>query len=110
MRNRETLDDAKREELCDAIRVLDPERLKNLVALVLAAASFAAVWLGEGMRLAVLRRIVTRLSRRFFGVHAFHYYALADAIRTILARSGCWPPSTEDLAPSQPPLRQRTLF
>ena len=76
----------------------------------LASAYFAAVWLGEGLRLTVLRRIVTKLSKRFFGVPAFHYYALADGIRTILGRVGRWVPAADDLAPPQPRLRQLSLF
>ena len=34
--------------------MLDYERLRNLAALVMAAACFAAVWLGESLKLAVL--------------------------------------------------------
>ena len=78
--------------------------------LVVVAAYFAAEWLGEGMRLAVLRRMVAKLAKRFFGVPAFHYYALADGIRNILARAGRWRPSQDDLAPPQPQPRQLLLF
>jgi len=106
----ETLRFIKQSYRLEEIRVLKYERLQNLVALVAAAAYFAAVWLGEGLRLAVLRRIVTQLSKRFFGVPAFHYYALADGIRTILTRAGRWRPSTSDLAPPQPHPRQLFLF
>lgn len=106
----ETIRFIKQSYHLEDIRVLDYDRLKNLVALTLAAAYFAAVWLGEGLRLTVLRRIVTTLSKRFFGVPAFHYYALADGIRTILARLGRWTPATDDLAPPQPHLRQLSLF
>ena len=106
----ETLRFVKQSYRLEEIRVLKYERLQNLVALVAAAAYFAAVWLGEGLRLAVLRRIVTKLSKRFFGVPAFHYYALADGIRTILTRAGRWRPSTSNLAPPQPQPRQLFLF
>ena len=106
----ETIRFIKQSYHLEDIRVLDYDRLKNLVALVLAAAYFAAVWLGEGLRLTVLRRIVTKLSKRFFGVPAFHYYALADGIRTILGRVGRWVPAADDLAPPQPRLRQLSLF
>ena len=88
------------------IRVLDYDRLKNLVALTLAAAYFAAVWLGEKLRLAVLCRRVTKLAKRFFGVPEFHYYALADGIRTLLSRLGRWTPPPNNLAtPSPVPLQ-----
>jgi len=106
----ETLRFVKQSYRLEEIRVLKYERLQNLVALVAAAAYFAAVWLGEGLRLAVLRRIVTKISKRFFGVPAFHYYALADGIRTILTRAGRWRPSTSNLAPPQPQPRQLFLF
>ena len=106
----ETIRFIKQSYHLEDIRVLDYDRLKNLVALVAAAAYFAAVWLGEGLRLTVLRRIVTTLSKRFFGVPAFHCYALADGIRTILTRLGRWIPSSDDLAPPQPLQRQLSLF
>jgi hypothetical protein len=76
----ETLRFIKQSYRLEEIRVLKYERLQNLVALVAAAAYFAAVWLGEGLRLSVLRCAVTRLAKRFFGIPAFHYYALADGI------------------------------
>jgi hypothetical protein len=106
----ETIRFIKQSYNLEDIRVLDYDRLKNLVALVAAAAYFAAVWLGEGIRLSVLRCMVTTLSKRFFGVPAFHYYALADGIRTILSRLGRWTPSPDDLAPPQLHLRQLALF
>lgn len=81
------------------LRVLDYERLRNLTALVIAAAYFAAVWLGESLKLAVLASRVSRVAQRFFGVPEFHYYALADGIGVLLARLGlrcslCRPAST----------------
>ena len=106
----ETIRFIKQSYYLEDIRVLDYDRLKNLVALVATAAYFAAVWLGGGLLLTVLRRMVTIRSKRFFGVPAFHYYALADGIRTILARLGRWIPSADGLAPSQPHLRQLSLF
>ena len=70
------------------IRVLDYERFKNLVALVLAAAYFSAVWLGESLKLKVLSTRVAQVAKRFFGVPDFHYYALADGIAMLLSRLG----------------------
>ncbi len=81
------------------IRVLSYERLRNLTALVLAAAYFAAVWLGESVRLSVLTCRVTRVARRFFGVPQFHYYALADGIAFLLRRLTRWERPTEPRAP-----------
>jgi len=67
------------------IRVLTYRRLKNLVALVLAASYFAAVYLGEGLRLSILARKVLKVAKRLFGIPPFAYYALADGIATILS-------------------------
>jgi hypothetical protein len=68
------------------LRVLYYERLRNLAALVMAAAYFAAAWLGQSLKLAVLASRVLRSARRFFGVPEFHYYALADGIGFLLSR------------------------
>jgi hypothetical protein len=93
----ETIRFIKQSYHLEDLRVLDYDRLKNLVALTLAAAYFAAVWLGERLRLAVLCRRVAILSKRFFGVPEFHYYALADGIHTLLSRLGRWIPPQENL-------------
>ena len=92
----ETIRFIKQSYNLEDIRVLDYERLKNLVALTMAAAYFAAVWLGEKLRLEVLCRSVAKLSKRFFGIPEFHYYALADGIRTLFSRLGRWIPSQND--------------
>ena len=72
------------------IRLLDYTRLKNMMAVVLAAAFFAAVWLGESVRRGILVRNITRVSKRLFGVPDFHYYALADGIARLFNRCGRW--------------------
>ena len=94
----ETIRFIKQSYHLEDIRVLDYDRLKNLVALTLAAAYFAAIWLGEQLRLAILCRRVTQLAKRFFGVPEFHYYALADGIRTLLSCLGRWTPWQDDFA------------
>jgi len=87
------------------IRVLDYERLRNLVALVLAAAYFSAVWLGESLKLAVLATHVTKVAKRFFGVPAFHYYALADGIAVLLSKLGRWLREGRTACPPRHPLQ-----
>jgi hypothetical protein len=88
----ETIRFIKQSYRLEDLRVLDYERLRNLAALVMAAAYFAAVWLGESLKLAVLASRVSRLAKRFFGVPEFHYYALADGIALLLSRLGrCCP-------------------
>ena len=84
----ETIRFIKQSYRLEDLRVLDYERLRNLAALVMAAAYFAAVWLGESLKLAVLASRVTRVAKRFFGVPEFHYYALADGIALLLSRLG----------------------
>ena len=69
------------------LRVLNHQRLKNMVALVLLVVFFAAVKLGEELKLAVLARQVMSVAKRFFGVPDFHYYAIADGIATLLQHS-----------------------
>jgi len=86
----ETIRFIKQSYHLEDIRVLDYERLKNLVALVLAAAYFSAVWLGESLKLKVLSTRVAQVAKRFFGVPDFHYYALADGIAMLLSRLSRW--------------------
>lgn len=86
----ETIRFLKQSYHLEDIRVLDYERLKNLVALTVAAAYFSAVWLGESLKLKVLTTRVAQVAKRFFGVPDFHYYALADGIAMLLSRLGRW--------------------
>jgi hypothetical protein len=86
----ETIRFIKQSYRLEDIRVLDYERLRNLVALVLAAAYFSAVWLGESLKLRILSTRVAKVAKRFFGVPDFHYYALIDGIALLLMRFGRW--------------------
>lgn len=72
------------------IRLMEYTRLKNMMAVVLAAVYFVAAWLGEGVRQAILVRNITRVSKRLFGVPDFHYYALADGLSRLFVRCGRW--------------------
>lgn len=73
------------------IRVLTYRRLCNLVALVLAVSYFAAVYLGDRLKLSVLARRVLKAAKRFYGIASFRYYAIADGIAYILRRLGKGP-------------------
>jgi hypothetical protein len=66
------------------IRCLTYHRLQALMALVTAAAYFAAVYLGLRMKLRLLAGHVLRASKRLFGIPDFRLYALADGIRQFL--------------------------
>ena len=86
------------------IRVLTYRRLCNLTALVLAASYFAAVHLGDRLRLAVLTRRVLQAARRFYGIASFRYYAIADGISYILRRLGKGPLCLSSPPPNDPQL------
>jgi Transposase DDE domain len=66
------------------VRLLTYRRLQALMALITAAAYFAAVYLGLRMKLRVLLGHVLRASKRLFGIPDFRLYALADGIRQFL--------------------------
>lgn len=73
------------------VRVLTYRRLCNLIALVLAASYFTAVYLGDRLRIAVLARRVLKAAKRFYGIASFRYYAISDGISYILRRIGKGP-------------------
>jgi hypothetical protein len=97
----ETIRFVKQSYHLEDMRVLDYERLRNLMALVLAAVYFSAVWLGESLKLAVLATRVAQVAKRLFSVPDFRYYALADGIATLFSKLGPWPRSAS-VAPSPP--------
>jgi hypothetical protein len=74
------------------IRVMKYQRLKNLVVLVMAAAYFAATFLGQKRKLRIVCEKLLILSQRFFGIPPFRFYALADGIKKILSQTTLSPP------------------
>jgi hypothetical protein len=68
------------------IRLLDWQRLKNMMGILLVALYFLSVRLGQGMRLEILAGHIIAASKRFYGVSEFCYYALADGIGALLSR------------------------
>ncbi|MDI6765189.1 MAG: transposase, partial [Thermodesulfobacteriota bacterium] len=66
------------------VRLLSYERLQNMIALVECAMYFAAVYLGDRMRVRILAEHALRAARRLFGIPDFRYYALADGIGALL--------------------------
>ena len=74
------------------IRVMKYRRLKNLVVLVTAAASLAATYLGQQMKLRIPAEKLLVISPRFFGIPPFRSYALADGMRRLLSGSAFQPP------------------
>jgi Transposase DDE domain len=88
----ETFRFVKQSYQLEDIRVLRYQRLKNLVLLMTAAAYFATAFLGQKLKLKILCEKLLIISRRFFGIPPFRFYALADGIRNILSRSSPSPP------------------
>ena len=99
----ETIRFIKQSYHLEDLRVLDYERLRNLVALVLAAVYFSAVWLGASLKLAVLTTRIAKVAKRFFGVPDFHYYALADGIANLFSRLGRYHPKPPPFTPPSDP-------
>lgn len=70
------------------MRLLNYARLKNMAALAVCAASFAATWMGLGEKLTILRDHVIDISQRIHEVPEAFYYAIADGIRRLFTRFG----------------------
>lgn len=70
------------------IRVLRYRGLCTLIVLVLAASYFAAVYMGDRLKLSVLTRRVLKSVKRFYRIASYRYYAIADGIAYILRRLG----------------------
>ena len=66
------------------IRVRSYVSIRNIVVLVLAVSYFAAVYLGQNIKLKLLVERVFLISKRFFGVPSFFNYAIADGIFNLL--------------------------
>ena len=76
----ETIRFVKQAYEIEDVRLLRYDRLKAMVAIVLAVAYFAMAWLGLREKLAVLADHVKRVSRRMFEVPEFFFYAIADGV------------------------------
>ncbi len=72
------------------IRVLRYQRLKNMVALLLAVIYFNCVWLAGRLRCEILASNITHDAKRIYGVSEFLYYAVADGIGRLFSRHGYW--------------------
>ena len=63
---------------------LTPFASQNMMALIMAVAYFAAVYLAVGIKLRVLAIHVLKGAKRLFGIPDFRFYAIADGIREFL--------------------------
>ena len=87
-RVKETIRFVKQSYNLEDIRVLRYQRLKNMLALLLAVVCFNCSWLAGRLRCEILASNLTRSAKRIFGVSGFLYYALADGIGRIFSRHG----------------------
>jgi len=83
----ETLRFIKQSYQLEDIRVLTYRRLRNMMALVLAASYFASVYLADGVKLRILAKYILHSAKRIFGIPDFRYYAIADGIKELLFSS-----------------------
>jgi len=92
----ETIRFVKQSYQLEDIRLLRYERLRTMVTLVMAAAYFAAVYLGRRAKLRVLAHHMFQAAQRIYGIPEFRLYALADGIKQLLfgSRRGPAPPTT----------------
>jgi hypothetical protein len=80
----ETIRFIKQSYQVEDIRLLTYVRLQNMMAILLAVAYFAMVYLGFRIKLRVLAGHVLKAAQRLFGIPDFQFYALADGIRELL--------------------------
>jgi len=66
------------------LRVRSYIGIRNIVVLVLAVSYFAAVYLGQNLKLKLLVERIFLVSKRFFGVPSFFNYAIADGLYNLL--------------------------
>jgi hypothetical protein len=66
------------------IRVRHYTSIRNMVVFILAVAYFAAVYLGDNLKLKMLVERIYLVSKRFFGVPTFFNYAIADGLYNLL--------------------------
>jgi len=66
------------------LRVRSYTAIRNLVVLVLAVSYFAAVYLGQNLKLKILVERIFLVSKRFFGFPSFFNYAIADGLHNLL--------------------------
>jgi len=86
-RMEETIRLIKQSYNLEDVRVLTYERLKNMMALVLAAVHFAAIYLGSRPKLEIMAIHIMKIAKQIFGIPDFRFYALADVVGKVLDRT-----------------------
>jgi len=83
----ETIRYLKQSYQLENVRVLRYRSLQNLLPILMAVAYFTACVLTGSERLKILASYTLRAAKRVFGIPNFRYYAAADGIRAVFARS-----------------------
>jgi len=100
----ETIRHVKQSYKLEDIRLLRYDHLKNMAAIVLATAYFCMTWIGNSDKRSLLARSITDASLRIHELPDFHFYAIADGIRTLLSRCGRWSGLRKDDMEDEPDL------
>lgn len=77
---------AKQSYNLEDIRLLDWDRLKNMMGILLLSLYFLSVHMGAQLRMKILSGHIVSAAKRFYGVSEFYYYALADGVSNLLSR------------------------
>ena len=86
----ETIRYLKRSYRLEDVRVMTLRSLRNMAAIVLAAAYFACVWLGRRVKRGPIVRALLDMSQRMGRLGGFVCGALAHGIRRAFVRGGRW--------------------
>ena len=66
------------------VRVRKIVAIKNTVALVMAVAYFAMIYMGTSLKLKMMKEKIVVLAKRFFAVPVFFCYSMVDGIYNLL--------------------------
>ena len=66
------------------VRVRKIVAIKNTVALVMAVAYFAMIYMGTSLKLKIMKEKIFVLAKRFFAIPVFFCYSMADGIYNLL--------------------------
>ena len=69
------------------VRVRKIVAIKNTVALVMAVAYFAMIYMGTRLKLKIMKEKIFVLAKRFFAIPVFFCYSMADGIYNLLKSS-----------------------
>ena len=100
----DTIRHVKQSYSLEDIRLLRYRHLKNMAAIVLATAYFCMTWIGNSDKRALIAKSITDASLRIHELPDFHFYAIADGIRTLLSRCGKWSGFGKDDIDDEPDL------